>query len=221
MKHPMTLEQRAARFSEADLYVVITEAFCGGRSALEILDDVLDAGVRLVQFREKDLSDSALYARACEFRERTAAAGALLIVDDRVDIAVAVHADGVHLGQTDLPIEAARRIAPELLVGASSHNHEEAMAAQRAGAGYVNIGPVFPTQTKAVPTGAVGPEMLDAVVPDLRIPYTTMGGINVENIGQVLERGARRVAVVTAVTAAPQPRKAAEALREAILGAQA
>lgn len=204
-------------FQTADLYVVITEQFCAGRSALDVLDAVLDAGVRLVQFRENGLDDAEMYRRCDAFRERTREAGALLIVDDRLDIALAAGADGVHLGQTDLPTDAARRIAPELIVGASSHNLDEALAAQEAGASYVNIGPIFPTQTKSVSTGAVGPGMIEVVAPHLRVPFTCMGGIKIENIHEVLRRGARHVAVVTAVTAALDVRAAAAELRRAIM----
>lgn len=205
----MDLASRMEQFSGSGLYVVITEAFCGGRPALEVLEACLEAGVRLIQLREKDLEDRALFERAVAFRERTRNAGALLIVDDRVDIALAAAADGVHLGQSDLPIEAARRIAPELLLGASSHGLEEALAAQTAGASYVNIGPIFATQTKAVSTGAVGPAMLDGIAPHLHVPFTCMGGIKRHNIEEVLQRGARHVAVVTAVTAAADVRAAA------------
>lgn len=211
---------RRARFEETDLYVVITGAFCAGRDPLDVLDACLDAGVRLVQFREKDLDGGALHARAAAFRERTAAAGALLIVDDRVDIALAAGADGVHLGQSDLPLAAARRIAPDLLLGASTHDPNEADAAQDADADYVNIGPIFATQTKDVPTGVVGPDMIDAIRPRLRVPFTVMGGIKAHNIGEVLARGARHPAVVTAVTAAPDPRAAARELRDRILAAR-
>lgn len=212
----MKLGERLNRFNAADLYVVITESYCAGRTALEVLDECLAAGVRLIQFREKDFEAGELYRRAAAFRERTRAAGALLIVDDRVDIALAVGADGVHLGQSDLPVASARRIAPNLIVGASSHSLEEALAVQDAGAGYVNIGPIFPTETKRVSTGAVGPELISKIVPHLRIPFTCMGGIKTHNIGEVLARGARHIAVVTAVTAAQDVRAAATQLRAAI-----
>jgi thiamine-phosphate pyrophosphorylase len=213
----MDLAARMMQFRETDLYVVITESFCAGRSSLDVLDAGLDAGVRLVQFREKDLDGGELYRRCLAFRERTRAADALLIVDDRVDIALAVDADGVHLGQSDLPIPVARRLAPELILGASSHNLAEAIAAQEAGASYVNIGPIFATQTKSVPTGAVGPGMIETIAPHLKIPFTCMGGIKVANIHEVVQRGARHIAVVTAVTAAEDVHAAASALRNAIV----
>ncbi|MCC6154935.1 MAG: thiamine phosphate synthase [Candidatus Hydrogenedentes bacterium] len=213
----MTYAERLARFTETDLYVVITESFCGGRSPLDVLEAVLDAGVRLIQFREKNLDAGEMCRRAAQFRERTAQHEALLIIDDRVDIALAVDADGVHLGQSDLPVSAACAIAPDLLIGASTHNLEEALAAQDAGASYVNIGPIFSTQTKNVTGGAIGPDAIDAIRPHLHVPWTTMGGIKIHNIGQVLERGARHVAVVTAVTEADDIRAAAAALREKII----
>lgn len=205
-----------ARFAETDLYVVITEAFCAGRPALDVLDACLEAGVRLVQYREKDADGRTLYAGARAFRERTAEADALLIINDRVDVALAVGADGVHLGQGDLPMAAVRRVAPDLILGASSHDLDEAMTAQEAGASYVNIGPIFPTQTKAVPTGVVGPDMIDAIAPHLNVPFTCMGGIKAHNVAQVTARGARHVAVVTAVTAADDVAAAARELRAAI-----
>jgi thiamine-phosphate pyrophosphorylase len=212
----MDLARRLAAFEQADLYVVITEAFCAGRTLLTVLDHVLAAGVKIVQLREKDLADRPLYELAVEFRRRTEAAGALLIIDDRVDIALAAGADGVHLGQTDLPVAAAHRVAPNLVIGASTHSLEEALAAQEAGAGYVNIGPIFTTPTKpaAIPLGV---EAIQRIAPRLRIPWSTMGGINQGNIAQVVARGARHPAVMSAVTAASDVSAAAWILRKAII----
>ena len=212
----MNLQERLARFREADLYVVITEAFCKGRTSLEVLEACLAVGVRLVQLREKDLSDRDLYALAREWRKATRKADALFILDDRIDIALAAEADGVHLGESDLPLEAARPIAPELILGASSHNLDEALAAQEQGADYVNIGPIFATRTKSVATGAVGPEMIATIKPRLRVPFTCMGGIKLDNVDCVLEQGAQIAAVVTAVTAATDIHAAASALRQRI-----
>ncbi|HWR97227.1 MAG TPA: thiamine phosphate synthase [Candidatus Methanoperedens sp.] len=212
----MLLNNRLARFRETDLYVVITERFCAGRTALAVLGEVLAAGVGVVQLREKEIDDRELFERARAFRERTLRAGALLIVDDRVDVALAADADGVHLGQRDLPVREARGQAPSLLIGASSHTPEQAWEAQAAGASYVNIGPIYPTQTKATGLPALGPAALDSTVPRLTIPFTVMGGIKAHNLGALLERGARHVAVVTAVTAAGDVAGAARALRQAI-----
>ncbi len=216
----MSLSQRMEAFDKTDLYVVITGLYCYGRSPLDILDACLSAGVRLIQFREKEMEDGQCYALGCAFRERTRNAGALLIVDDRVDIALAIGADGVHLGTSDMPLKAALRIAPELIIGASTHNLEEALTAQSTGASYVNIGPIFSTQTKTVATGTVGPAMIDTITPHLSVPFTCMGGIKESNIDEVLQHGARHIAVVTAVTAAEDVQQAARQLRDKILSYQ-
>ncbi len=216
----MTHGDRMRHFEAADLYVVITEAFCAGRPALDVLDAVLGAGVRLVQCREKDWDDEKLFDHSEEFSYRCRNAGAVCIVDDRLDIALAVDADGVHLGREDLPVAKAHKLAPEHIIGASTHSLEQALAAQDAGASYVNIGPIFATRTKVKSFEPLGPDAIDAIAPQLRIPFSCMGGLTLENVDQVLERGARHPAVVTAVTAADDPGAAARALREKILAAR-
>lgn len=213
----MTLQERMVRFENADLYVVVTEEFCKGRSPLHILEQALEAGVTLVQLREKSMTDRQLYERAVEFRERCHRYGALLIVDDSVDVALAAAADGVHVGQEDLPVSVARTLAPDLIIGCSTHSLEEALAAQQAGARYVNIGPVFATQTKTGTFSSIGPEQIGRIASHLAIPWTVMGGIKESNVGQVIEQGAKRVAVVTAVTAADDVKAACAALRQSIL----
>lgn len=216
----MRLTERMDRFHETDLYAVITGEFCAGRTPVEVLDACLSAGVRIVQLREKELDTAALFDLAMAFRARTREAGALLIIDDRVDVALAVEADGVHLGLNDLPVDAARRIGPDLIIGASSHDLGEARSAEARGASYVNIGPIFATQTKAVASGVVGPEMITRIAAEITAPFTCMGGIKAENIQEVLDRGARHVAVVTAVSAASDVAGAARGLREVIRAAR-
>jgi len=213
----MTHAERMDRFEKSDLYVVITEAFCAGRSSEEVLDAVLEAGVTLIQFREKDLDDDRMYDRARAFRRLTRKADALLIVDDRIDVALAVEADGVHLGRHDLPISVARKLAPDMIIGASTHSIEQAREAEKAGASYVNIGPIYATQTKQKTAAPLGPEILDAIAREVGIPFSCMGGIKPENIAEVLAHGARHPAVVTAVTAHPDPGAAAAGLRARIL----
>lgn len=212
----MTHAERVRRFDAADLYVVITGEFCAGRAPLDVLEAVLAAGVTLVQCREKRLDDGQYYELAKAFRARTAAAGALLILDDRPDIALAAGADGVHLGQLDLPVAAARALSADLIIGASTHTLDQALAAEQAGASYVNIGPIFATKTKTRTAKPLGPETISMIAPKLRVPFSCMGGIKPENIEEVVSRGARHPAVVTAVTAAADPTAAARELREKI-----
>jgi thiamine-phosphate pyrophosphorylase len=213
----MNHAERMWRFYAADLYVVITESFCAGRTCLEVLDEVLAAGVKLVQFREKDWTEERLIEVGREFRRRTIEAEAVLIIDDNVDLAMSLGADGVHLGLDDMPIESARRLGPELIIGASSHNLEEALQAQRAGASYVNIGPIFSTQTKTLDMDSLGPEAISHIAPKLLIPHTCMGGIKAHNVDDVLDHGAEHPAVVTAVTEAKDIQAAVKELRDKIL----
>jgi thiamine-phosphate pyrophosphorylase len=209
-------QERIARLREVDLYPVITESFCAGRTSLQVLDGVILGGAKIVQLREKEIPMKQLFELALAFRRRTADAGVLMIVDDHVDLALAVDADGVHLGQNDLPLSAARRIAPELLLGRSTHSLAQALEAQEQGADYANLGPIFSTGTKPEHTTFLGPDAIRQIAPHLRIPFTVMGGINGANIDQVVDAGAQRVAVVTAVTCAANVAEAVRELRRRI-----
>jgi len=199
----MNRDERKALFQKVDVYPVTCERLSAGRTNREVLEEVLRGGAKIVQLREKELSTRAFYRMALEFRERTAAAGVLLLINDRLDIALAVEADGVHLGLEDLPLAVARRLAPEMLLGASTHSLEEALEAQENGADYINVGPIFPTGTKEGIEKFLGPRAVTEIGARVRVPFTVMGGINESNIEQVLSAGARRVAMVTAITQAP------------------
>ncbi|MHC1728830.1 MAG: thiamine phosphate synthase [Syntrophobacteraceae bacterium] len=216
----MTREQRRSLFQTVDIYPVTCEKLSNGRSDLEILEGLVQGGARLVQLREKGLCERDFFRLAEKFRERTARAGMLLIINDRVDVAIAVGADGVHLGQEDFPVPAARKIGPALLIGASSHDLAEALRAQHEGADYVNIGPIFPTGTKEGIEHFLGPEAIRGIIPRLNIPFTVMGGIKESNINEVLSAGARKVAVVTAIAQAPDVAEAVRTLRGMIMAAE-
>ena len=196
------LAQRRRRFHAIDLYPVISSEFTAGRPPLEILAAIAAGGAKIVQLREKHLGKGELYRLALAYRAVTAAHDMLLIINDHVDVALAADADGVHLGQDDLPLEAARRIAPGLLLGCSTHNQEEADAAVAAGADYINIGPIYPTQTKSVSCGALGLDTLKQVAAGLPIPFTVMGGIKARHLPELFAAGARRVAMVTEISQA-------------------
>jgi thiamine-phosphate pyrophosphorylase len=209
--------ERLARFKEIDLYPVTCQELSEGRTNLEMLEAVLAGGSRIIQLREKHWNKKDLYEVALEFRKQTLKSNALLIINDHVDIALAADADGVHLGHEDLPIPAARSIAPDLIIGASTHSLDEALRAEREGADYVNIGPIFPTKTKDKVTPALGPEAIREIGSTLKAPFTTMGGITLENINQVLEAGARRVALITGITRAKDMTERVKELRRIIL----
>jgi thiamine-phosphate pyrophosphorylase len=207
-----------ARFRQAGLYLVTSQPLSAGRTTREIVQAALAGGVRLIQLREKDMAVREFVALAEEVRVLTARVGALLIVNDRVDVALAVGADGVHLGQDDFPVAAARRLGPDLIIGASSHSVDEVLRAQAEGASYVNIGPIFPTGTKRWEGEFLGIEGLKRIAVAAKVPFTVMGGIKREHLPDLVLAGARTIALVTAVTAAGDPQQAARELLDSIRG---
>ena len=206
-------KQRAERFRNTGLYLVIGHEFTNGRSVLDVLAAAADGGVRTVQLREKNLSGRELTLLAEKFRRKCDELGVLMLMNDHVDIALAVGADGVHLGQDDMPLEAARRIAPELILGRSTHSVEQALEAQAQGADYANLGPVFPTRTKNTPVQPLGLEIIRNAAPKLSIPFSVMGGVKEHNIPQLYDAGARIFAMVTELTQADDVAAKARAMR--------
>jgi len=197
--------RRMSRFNEARLYLVTSQSLSRGRTTLQIVGAALEAGVRLVQLREKDLPDPEFLALATEVRAMTMDSGALLIINDRVDTALETGADGVHLGLDDSPISAARERGPDLVIGASTHSVDEARRAQEQGASYINIGPLFETRTKAWGDKFLGLEGLREISAVSGLPFTVMGGIKLDHVPDLVREGARTIAVVTAITAADDP----------------
>lgn len=206
------LFERMQRFQAVGLYLVTSQALSAGRSTVEIVRAALAGGVKLIQLREKDMPLREYVELAEKIRAMTAQAGCLLIINDRVDVALAVGADGVHLGQDDFPIPAVRRLAPDLILGASTHNVEEALRAQQDGASYINIGPIYPTGTKVWEGEYLGLDGLRTIAAVARVPFTVMGGIKQHHFPDLVEAGARIIALVTAVTAAPDPEEATRTL---------
>ncbi len=196
-----TKKQRLAAFAEIDIYPVISSEFCAGRDPLYVLEQIAEGGAKIVQLREKNKNRLELVPLACEFRRICDRHGMLLIINDLVDVALESGADGVHLGQDDLTLEAARKAAPEMIFGVSTHSAEEALKAQSDAADYVNIGPIFNTQTKSLAMAALGVEAVRKIAPLLHIPFTVMGGIKSGHIPELLSAGARKIAMVTEITA--------------------
>lgn len=197
------LQQRLDIFlHQATLYPVSCEALGNGRSDEQWLDEVLAGGARIVQLRDKESNDRTLYEKAILFRRRTEAVGALLIINNRLDIALAANADGIHLGNSDLPAEAARALAPDLIIGVSANTEEQAATAKARGASYFNIGPIYATKTKKRLTSFLGAEAIPNFAARSDLPFTVMGGIKFHHIQELTKVGARRIAVVTALTQA-------------------
>jgi len=164
------------------------------------VEEALKGGVQAVQLREKDLGIRALLHMASSFRELTARYGAKLFVNDRVDVAVAVAADGVHLGGAGIPAFAARKAAGEgMLIGVSTHSVAEARKAEEEGADFITLGPIFETPSKMQYGKPLGPDLLRKVRAEIAIPVFALGGIKQERVGRVMESGASGVAVISAI----------------------
>jgi thiamine-phosphate pyrophosphorylase len=214
-----TLEQRvssrfvvAETFGKVKLYVLLSADLCNG-SLRDVARAAIAGGAEAIQLREKHAPDAVFLAQAAELRELTDETARLLIINDRPDIAAIVGADGVHLGQGDLPIAETRRLLrPGAIVGKSTHSLAQAKQAVNEGADYVGIGAMFPTDTKDSPL--VGPEVLAELADAVPCPVVPIGGINAENVGQLVAAGATAVAVSTAVCSADAPQAAAKAIRD-------
>lgn len=194
------------------LYVIVDPAACRGRDPVAIARDALDGGARAVQWRDKlrDKGDQLADARAIAGLCRDA--GAVFIVNDHADLAIAAGADGVHLGQHDLPIAVVRPIVgASMIIGVSTNNADEARAAEAAGADYVAIGAIFPTASKDV-TRRASLDRIREVKAAIRVPVVAIGGISIDNIAGVVDAGADAAAVISAICAATSPRTAAAAL---------
>lgn len=176
----------------------------------------LRGGVTAVQLRCKNSTDREFLELAKSLRDLTSACGALLLINDRLDIALASGADGVHLGVDDLPLDDARQLAPNLLIGYSPETDIQAQTAASAGASYLGVGPVFGTETKDDAGEAIGLSMLSRRAQSAGIPVIGIGGIRKTNAASVLDAGAVGVAVVSAISMQAHAEPAARSLREAL-----
>jgi thiamine-phosphate pyrophosphorylase len=193
-----------------NLYLITDRRQTRGRSLSDVVEQALQGGVRAVQLREKDLPDGELYRLAGELRRITSKYGARFLINERADIALDIGADGVHLPESGLSVEAAREIiGPERLAGVSCHNLDSARSAHKSGADFITFGPIFFTPSKAAYGSPVGLEPLAEAARILDIPVFGLGGINESNILKVMAAGVHGIALVSAIMAAEQPRSAA------------
>ena len=198
------------------LYVVLTDPVVGYATCCEAL---VRAGVRMVQLRMKEARREEIVAVATELRAITAGTPTRFIVNDDPSIAAEVHADGVHVGQSDMPVAEVRRRYPELgIVGLSTHSLEQARAATAAAPDYIGVGPVYPTPTKKIPDPVLGVDRAIEMIQAVPFPAVAIGGLNAETLPGLIRRGARNWAVVRAVCGAADPYAAVRAL-QALAGA--
>jgi thiamine-phosphate pyrophosphorylase len=204
---------RRQRLRDARLY------FVADRDGMQhALDAALAGGADLFQLRDKDASDDELLAAAETAREKCRAAGALFLINDSPDLAVACDADGVHVGQDDTPVGRAREIVgPEAIIGLSTHSVKQAQAGCRSGADYIAVGPVHATPTKEG-RPAIGIEPIKYAAAHVSVPWFAIGGIDTKTVGDVVRAGARRIVVVRALTDAEDPEAVARTLRTSLNG---
>ncbi len=197
----------------------VTDSKLTKQGILKDVKQVIKAGCKIVQYREKKKSSEEMFKEAKQLADLCKNKDVLFIVNDRLDIALAVDADGVHLGQNDLPLVLAREIlGKKKIIGTSNYSVEEAKQSEKAGVDYISIGPVFHTDTKKDAGPALGLELLKQVRAITKLPIVGIGGVNEENLGEVLQAGADSVAIISAIVSTENPGKAAERIIEKIRG---
>jgi thiamine-phosphate pyrophosphorylase len=189
-------------FSLPPLYAILDPEQTKGRSPESVLRELLEGGVTLLQLRVKTMAPGEFFELARRVRSETRARGCQLIVNDRVDIALACDADGVHLGQEDLPLMSGRKLMRDKLVGISTHDIDQAKEAERSGADYIGFGPMFGTATKATGYSARGLEMLRQIRAAVKLPIVAIGGINEQNVREVWQAGADSAAIISDILGA-------------------
>lgn len=199
------------------LYVVTGEEFSSGRTYPEVIEACIRGGARIIQLREKTWPASRILEVGRYIRSVTLQNKVTFIVNDRVDLALALEADGIHVGQQDIPVQVVRKlVGPDMIVGASAGTTEEARKAERDGASYIGVGPVFPTETKKDARSPRGLDLLAEIKNSTKLPVYGIGGIKIENAGMVVRAGADGVAVVSAVVGADNIEEAARRFVEEI-----
>lgn len=202
---------------DTDIYCLTAEKFSLGRSNIEVVRAMLGADIKLIQYREKEKKSGVMYEECLEIRRMTREAGAAFIVNDDIDLAMMVEADGVHIGQEDFPVSAVRKlVGEEMAIGLSTHAPEEAFRAVEDGADYIGVGPIFRTFTKEDVVDPVGFEYLEYVAENIDLPFVAIGGIKEHNLAEVAGRGAKCVALVTEIVGAQDINATIAALRREI-----
>ena len=210
--------QRRVRHPDYGLYVVTDEGLSRGLAHSQIAERALAGGADVIQLRDKKLEGRRLMEHARAIRKLTNDAGKSFIVNDRLDVALASGADGVHLGQEDMALADARALAPEgFLIGVTVHDLREAVEAEKGGADYLGLSPIFATGSKSDAGSACGLDMLRKVKRAVSVPVVAIGGINAANAREVLEAGADGLAVISAVVSQPDVEAAARSLKAVIV----
>lgn len=215
-----TANRSAAKLPATDLYGITSEEHSLGRNNIQVAEQMIDAGIKIIQYREKEKDLGDQYRQCLKIREMTQKAGVFFIVNDHVDIALLVKADGVHVGQEDLPLPAVRTlVGQDMAIGVSTHGPEQARQAIDQGADYIGVGPIFQTHTKKNVCDPVGFEYLDHVVSNYPgMDFVAIGGIKAHNINDVVKHGASCICLVTEIVGAENIKSKIKEIRSRIQG---
>lgn len=186
-------------FFHSDIYAITGEEFSNGRTTLEVVKELLNAEVKIIQYREKNKDKKTKYEECKEIMDMCQKANAIFIVNDDIDIAAAINAPGVHIGQEDMPIEEVKRLVPNAIIGVSTHNKEQALKAVKDGADYIGVGPMFKTTSKENVEKSEGLDYLKWVSENIPIDYVAIGGIKEHNIREIKKAGGRTFAMISEV----------------------
>lgn len=198
------------------LYAITGEQFHPGRNVVAVMEEAILGGADIIQLRDKKSSKREVLCKAKALRELTRKYGVTFIVNDHIDVALAVDADGVHLGQDDLPLPEARRIVGNKIIGVSTHAMEEARLAEKEGADYIGAGPVFATKSKEDAVAPVTISYISEVAKEIRIPFVAIGGIKLHNVDQVLKAGATRICAISEIVGSQDVRETCKAFMNII-----
>ncbi|MDN5276662.1 MAG: thiamine-phosphate pyrophosphorylase [Clostridiales bacterium] len=200
---------------DTDIYCITAEEYSRGRTNIEVVAQMIEAGIKIIQYREKDKKLIDKYRECVQIREMTQKAGVTFIVNDHIDLAMMVGADGVHIGQDDLPVEKVRELVGErMIIGVSTHSPEQAQKAVAGGADYIGVGPIYRTFTKKDVCQPVGLEYLKYVVKNIDIPFVAIGGIKEHNVLEVKKAGAKCIAMVSEIVGADDIKAKIESIRK-------
>ena len=199
------------------LYVITGEEFHPARDVIEVMEEAILGGADIIQLRDKTNSKRIVLEKARRLRELTRKYDIPFIVNDHIDIALAVDADGIHLGQEDLPLHLARQlVGPDKIIGISTHRIQEAREAEKGGADYIGAGPIFPTNSKSDVVDPVTTAYLQEVASEISIPFVAIGGIKLHNVAEVVNAGGNRICLISEVVGSEDVKRTCEALLQSI-----
>jgi thiamine-phosphate pyrophosphorylase len=204
------------KYESPDIYGITCEEISNGISNIEMTKKMLEAGIKVIQYRDKVKSKNEKVVDCKEIKKLCKEKGATFIINDDIDIALLVDPDGIHLGQDDISITYARQLLPSKIIGVSTHNKDQAIKAEKEGADYIGVGPIFKTTTKKNPEDCNGLDFLKWVSENINIPYVAIGGIDRDNLISCIENGGRTFAIIGDIVASDDIEKSVNIIKNII-----